>query len=116
MQVIHGVLQVHQAGLGNIGNWLSGGAGLGGGGLVTRKRVAMNQCMTGCAPLDLSQTDEISALEVAIPMFKLPQSGVWRTGVEYIAHWDPCISITVGAMHLLSQPAYLYEIRTYSAA
>jgi hypothetical protein len=53
-----------------------------------RKRVSMDKCVAGSSTLDLTQTDKITPLEVSITMSKLPESRVWSSSVEDIAHCE----------------------------
>lgn len=88
MHVVEGMFQVHQPGFSGIGNRLCGGARLRRSRLVARKRVTMNQSMSGCTTLDLSQANQVTSFEVAVPMLKFPKRRVWRTCMKYIAHCD----------------------------
>lgn len=44
----------------------------------------MNQCMSRCSSFDLSQAGKISSFEIAVAVFKLPQCGLGRSGVENV--------------------------------
>lgn len=50
------------------------------------KRIAVDQRMSGCATLDFPQANQVASFEVAVAVFKFPQCGVWRTGMEHVAH------------------------------
>lgn len=49
----------------------------------------MDQGMSGCTPLDLSKANQIASLEIAVPMFELPQRRVRGPGMKHIAHCQP---------------------------
>lgn len=46
----------------------------------------MNESMARRSPLDLTQADQVTALEIAATMFELPKGRIGRTGVENVAH------------------------------
>lgn len=89
IDIVKGMLEVHETSLG-IRDRLRGSTRLRGcGGFsVARKRIAMDERMARGSALDLSQADEISPFEIAIPMFELPECRIGRTGVENIAHCE----------------------------
>jgi hypothetical protein len=86
MHVMKAVFEVHKPGFRRIGNRLSRGARLRCSGLVTWERVAVNQGMSRCAPLNLAEADQITPFEVAISVFELPERRVRGASMEDVAH------------------------------
>jgi len=76
MNVVECLLQTCQP---LIGVWhdLCGGAGLRNAWFSVGERVPMDESMPRGAALDLAQSDQVALFEVAIPVFKLPQGGLW---------------------------------------
>lgn len=70
----------------------------------------MNQRMSGCSSFDLSQAGKISSFEIAVAVFKLPQSGLGRSGVENVT--DCTLSIAGTFPMVFHQHSDLCEIHT----
>jgi hypothetical protein len=86
MHVVETVFEVHKPGFRRIGNRLSRGAWLRCSSLVAWERVAVNQGMSRCAPLNLAETDQITPFEVAISVFEFPECRVRGAGMKDVAH------------------------------
>lgn len=78
---------------------------------LTRKRIAMDQCMSRGSSLDLSQPHEITTLEVAGAVLKLPKRRVRRACVKNVADWS-MVSFSYWSMFL--KRAYLCGSHTCS--
>ena len=86
MHIKEGVLEVYESSFGRVGHRLGRGAWMRDGGFVPGEGIAMNQGMSRGAALDLPQACKITPLEVAISVLELPQCGIRRPGMKYIAH------------------------------
>lgn len=94
MHIIQTMLEILQARLGGVGHWLD---------WLTRwgtlwefgrgEGVAMDEGMSRGTPLDLSQADQITTLEVAIAVLEFPQWSVWGSSMEDIAHFVEAIHV-----------------------
>jgi hypothetical protein len=76
-----------------------------------REGIPMNQCLSRCSSLDLSQTGKVTSLEATLAMFEFPQRRVGRCRVKDVAHFSE-----VSAMRQFwtsTSIIYLCESHTY---
>jgi hypothetical protein len=52
-----------------------------------REGVPMDQCLSRCSPLNLSQTGKITSLEAPLAMFEFPQWRIGRCRMKDVAHF-----------------------------
>src|SRR5690349_20739705 len=93
MHVVEGMFQVRHAHIRRVWHDLSWRSRLRSTRLGSREGIAMDQSVSRRASFYFSQAHKISFREVSIPVFELPESGIWRARVENVADFVKSIHI-----------------------
>lgn len=87
LHVIHLMFQIQHAHITGFGYRFSWSPWLRCSRLVIGERISMNECVSGCSSLDLSESNQITSFEVSIAMFEFPERRVGRASMEHVAYY-----------------------------